>query len=103
MSHGGRAPDEDRERESLARAEPVDELSDEQQSGTVGELEGGDDVAVSNFCPTELDLQHRLEQRDHLAVHVVHGGREEQQAADQPATVAGCELGIAFGNGLCWR
>ena len=102
MSHGGRAPDQDCERESFARAEPVDELSNEEQSRTVGELESGDNVAVSNLSPAELDLQHRLEQRDHLPVHVVHGGGEEQQAADQPATVAGVSRD-AFGNGLCWR
>src|SRR5206468_2641352 len=66
MSHGGRAPYKYRQRESLSRAQPVDELSDEQQSGSVRKLESGDDIAVSNLSPTELDLQSRLEQSDHL-------------------------------------
>ena len=96
MSHGCGAPYEYRQRKSFARAQAVDELADEKQSGAVGELEGEHDVAVADFGPAELQLQRGFEQADDLAVHVVDRGREKQHGADEPAAVADC--GGIFGD-----
>jgi hypothetical protein len=52
-------------------------------------LEGKDDVAVVRLGPTELMLQRGLEDRHDLPVHVIDRGREEQEAADDPADVSG--------------
>lgn len=71
MRHGGDAPHQDRQRKSFARSQAVDKFPDEEQSRSVGELEGENDVAVADLGPTELQLQGRLEQADDLAVHVI--------------------------------
>ncbi len=77
-----------RQRETDARSQPVDQLPDEQQAGSVSKLKSEHDVAVAGFRPAKLQLQGRFQQTDHLPVHVIHRGCEKQQAADQPARVA---------------
>ena len=51
-------------------------------------LKREDNIAVSDLRPSKLNLQRRLQQADHLPVHVIHGRGEKQQPADQPARVA---------------
>ena len=72
MSHSGDAPHQYRQRKTLASSQSVDQFPDEKQSGAVGELESQDDVAITNFRPTELELQGGFQQPDHLPVHVIH-------------------------------
>lgn len=88
MRHRGRAPEKHGKREADPRAEPVDQFPDEQQTCTVGKLKSEDDVAISDFGPSELRLQRWFQQADDLSVHVVDRGREEQEAADQPTCSA---------------
>src|SRR5262249_48620808 len=63
------------------------EAPGEQEPDRVRELEGKNDVRVIDFAPTELYLQRRLEDSDHLPVDVVDRRCEKQQAADGPAEV----------------
>src|SRR5207302_10146971 len=70
------------------------------QAECIGELERQDDVAVSDLCPPELDLQSGLEKPNHLPIHVVHRGCEKQQSTNQPTTATDGNCGV--GQRLLW-
>ena len=82
--------DQDGDRETDPRAHAIDEPAREQQPDRIGELEAEDDVGVVDLAPAVLLLQRRLEDADHLAIDVVDGRGQEQQAADHPAVPARC-------------
>ena len=88
-------------------AEPVDDAAGEEEADAVGDLEADDDVAVvvvedglvelvGEEVPThEGDVvQERLDEGEDRAVHVVDGGRGEEQGADEPA-----DIGLVRGRG----
>ncbi len=88
VRHRGKAPDDDGDRESLARTKSVDDPAGDEQADAVGELKREHDVAVVDLRPAELTLQRRLQDADHLAIDVVDGGGEEEKRADDPAEPA---------------
>ena len=100
MAHGGERPDADGEGVAGLGAELVDDAAGEEEADAVGDLEADEDVAevvvedglvelVGGEVPAhEGDVvEQRLDEGEDRAVHVVDGGREEEQDADEPADV----------------
>jgi len=85
VRHGGGAPQRDGHRIAQARARPIDQAAGEGHGQRIGQLERENDPAVVPVAPAEFYFERRLEQREHLAIHVVDGGGEKQQSADVPA------------------
>ena len=71
-----------------ARANPVDQLAEDEVADGIGDLEPEHDVAVVDLAPVELLRQRRLENADDLAVDVVERRGGEEQRADDPAEPA---------------
>ena len=90
MRHGRQAPGRDGERVARLGADPVDEPAERQQTDGVRSLEGGLDVAEILVAPMQLLVEHGLDQREDLPVHVVDGGGEKEQRADDPPVAARC-------------
>ena len=89
VADGREAPGGDRDGVADSRAEAIDEPAEEQQADGVRRLEGRVDLAELGVRPVQLVVEHRLEQREDLAVDVVDRRRQEQQPADEPAVAAG--------------
>ena len=94
------APDQDGEGVAGFGAEPVDKAAGGEQTDAVGDLEEDDDVsevviedglmeAVGGGIPAHErhGVKDRLDEREDRTIHVVDGGGEEEQAADEPADV----------------
>ena len=90
MRHRGETPHQNCQRETDSRSEFVDQFSNEQQACGISQLEGEDNVAVSDLRPAKLDLESRLQQPEYLAIDIIHAGREQKQSTDQPTAVASC-------------
>src|SRR4051812_5351858 len=88
MGSGRDAPKRYRKRKSTPCAEPVNQLSNEEQAGPICDLKRNDHVAVASLTPSQLHLQDGFQQGDYLAIHVVQRCREKQQSADQPANAS---------------
>src|ERR1044072_195812 len=85
VAHRRKAPEDDRERESFARADAIDQTSDAEQPNRVCGLERKDDPTVTDFGPTDFNLKRWLKDSDHLAIDVIDRCREEQKGTDDPA------------------
>jgi hypothetical protein len=86
--HGGKGPDGQRQGVAFLRAEDVHDPAGKEEADRIRELKRKHQIAVIDFAPAELPLQQRLENADHLAVDVIDGGGEEEQAADDPAEIS---------------
>ena len=87
MPHSREAPDADGNCIPQARPQSVHKPAHEEQSQRVRGLKRGDDIAVLDLIPTKNFLQVRREQAEYLSIHIVDGGRKEQQSADTPAII----------------
>ena len=93
--------DEDGEGVALFGAELVDNAAGEEETYSVSDLEEDEDAAevdvvggppmvgvVETGDPThEGKMEQGLDEREDRAVHVVDGGRKEEEEADEPADV----------------
>ena len=88
VHHGTQGPYADGDEKSLLGAHPVHELARKQASDGVEDGKQGGDGTVIGIGPMEFGGDELLVgQGKHLAVQVVHGGGDKQQAADPPAPV----------------
>src|SRR5262245_14246603 len=87
MRNRRHAPHHDRQREAHARAEAIHQSSGEEQAHGVRQLKREHDIGVVDLAPSELGLERWLEQPDDLSIEVVDRRGEEQQRADDPASV----------------
>ena len=107
MAHGGEGPDGDGEGVADLCAEFVDETAGGEEADAVGELEALNDVLVVVVEDGLVEVvgvgvpahegkgvEEGLDEREDRAVHVVDGGGEKEEKADEPA-----EVGVAGGGG----
>ena len=102
MGDGGQAPEENDQGVTEAHAYAVDDAADAYRAQGIGDLEPEDDVAVVVIGPFKMVHEGRLEDADDLAIDVVDGGGEEEQAADDPADFADAGVsgrGVERGGG----
>src|SRR3954470_999976 len=88
MPHGCEAPDTNGKRVPDASSDAIDYAAHKHESNGIGSIETGNDIRVLNLVPAEDPLQVWREESEYLAIHVVDGGSEEKQCADQPAKVS---------------
>ena len=95
VCHRRDAPGQYGNRISFAGTDEVNPVPKGNQPQRVGGLERDDDVRVLGFAPADFALQRRRQQTEDLPVHVIDGGRQEEQATNNPAPVAdgGCARG----------
>src|SRR3546814_5073663 len=67
-------PDRNGDRIADLGAEAVDQPAHEQKTQRIGELEGGDDVAIVVLGPFQLVAERRREQPEHGAVDIIDRG-----------------------------
>ena len=73
---------------ALLRAHPVHELAGEKHAHGIDDGEDGGDCTIIVVCPVEFRSDEVLPCKgQHLAVHVVDGGRKEEQHHHPPAPV----------------
>ncbi len=106
VAEGSQAPNEDGQGVTGLGAELIDDAAGEEEADAVGDLEGLDDVAVVEVIgdlefgveigdPThEGKMELRLDEREDRAVHVIDGGGEKEQEADEPAHAGGGFRGV---------
>ena len=100
VAHRGERPDADGEGIAQLCAELVDEAPGGEQAYAISDLETDDDVSevvvedglmsvVAGEVPSHEGkvVKRRFDEREDRAVHVVDGGSEEEETADQPADV----------------
>ena len=100
VGHGGERPGADDDRVADARADFVDEPAGSHEANAIGELKGGNDVAVLALVPADDMLQRGCKNGENLAVGVIDGGGGEEQGADGPtgaAAAVSLREGLAIG------
>jgi hypothetical protein len=95
VAHGRYAPHHHGQHIADPHAQPVDHSARQRHHQPVGQLKCGDDPAVIGFIPAEIFLEDRLQQPEHLAVDIVDGAGEEQQAANVPAQLRKIPSGLS--------
>ncbi|MCU1224573.1 MAG: hypothetical protein JWQ42_2666 [Edaphobacter sp.] len=98
VRHRSERPDGDGDGVTELGAELVDDAAGREETDSVGDLEADDDVAVVVVEDVLVDgvlgevpahegevVEERLDQREDGAVHVVNGGRGEEESADEPS------------------
>ena len=85
----GRRPGEDRDGVTDLDAETVDEPAEADQTEGVSRLEGRIDVTVLLVRPTQLGVEHRLQEGEDLPVDVVDRRGEEKQGQNDPSVRGG--------------
>ena len=98
VEHGSNAPDDDGQGVAEAGAEVVDQAARDGHHQRVGDLEGGDDGPVVVLIPAEFLFEGGLEDAKNLAVQIVYGGGEEEQAAHGPADFLAENAGLVAGG-----
>jgi len=97
METGAQRPYEDGDEIALLGAHPVDELTREEVRDGVEDGEVGRDLTVVGISPVELRGDKVLPgKRQDLTVHVIDGGCQEQQPADDPTEVG--HFGSLYGR-----
>ena len=84
-SHGGHAPQHDRQRETAARAQAVRQPAGTDQPDGISRLKGRRHVAVFLPVPPDDSFQRLFQVGQHAAIHIGDYGGQEQQRADVPA------------------
>ena len=88
MKHGTERPYEDGNKITFLCAHPVDELSGKKVSHSIEQREETGNRTIVGIGPVELRGNEIFPcQREHLTVHVVNGGCQEEQRTDDPTEI----------------
>src|SRR5579863_292852 len=84
MSHGGETPKNHGASVSNARAETVNHPAHDQHAYCIRSLKCEHEIPVVNFIPAEVALERALQETEHLPIHIILCGAEQEQRADYP-------------------
>ena len=98
MGHRGEAPESHGHRVTRPGTEAIDEASDKQHAGRIGDLEVRNEMAVLDVVPAEVVLQRGLQYAEQLTIHVIFCYAEEKEGADDPTEIAHARYDWGGGN-----